>query len=292
MIFDSHAQRRPGREPRRHTTLRTARQRFVCAQRRPGREPRRHRPVSRSESHVHIRSTKAGARTPATPGPPSRRSRAPSPLNEGRGANPGDTRASVRATGRATSTLNEGRGANPGDTWPSRSTVRPSCRAQRRPGREPRRHVRASVPPRGVRPPLNEGRGANPGDTHRGGRVRVEEGPRSTKAGARTPATPPRSLQNRSPSRSAQRRPGREPRRHATPCRAAGAGQALNEGRGANPGDTERPCARRAIAGPLNEGRGANPGDTEFDHPSSVLASTAQRRPGREPRRHPYGLAR
>ena len=61
--------------------------------------------------------------------------------------------------------------------------------AQRRPGREPRRHP---VPGRrDVRPhsSLNEGRGANPGDTWKFLTALILVSPRSTKAGARTPAT-------------------------------------------------------------------------------------------------------
>ena len=69
---------------------------------------------------------------------PSRR--AGSPLNEGRGVNPGDPRPSSRSSGWARAALNEGRGVNPGD--PLTTTVFPSMAsgvAQRRPGREPRR---------------------------------------------------------------------------------------------------------------------------------------------------------
>ena len=64
---DTIAQRRPGREPRRHASSATMADASIIAQRRPGREPRRHPPES------------AG------------RARAPPPLNEGRGVNPGDT---------------------------------------------------------------------------------------------------------------------------------------------------------------------------------------------------------
>ena len=120
---------------------------------------------------------------------PSRRTpRRRCALNKGRGINPGDTRAGfpVGAVSQARSTkagastpatrapttarhqdcmtLNEGRGINPGDTW-----IIPRCQsqrfdAQRRPGHQPRRHpgppVQADYRP-----------------------------PRSTKAGASTPAT-------------------------------------------------------------------------------------------------------
>ena len=111
------------------------------------------------------RSTKAGARTPATLQDwQAVGRRHGDALNEGRGANPGDTGnqgcGAMRVDGRSTkagartpatparlsaqpcllNTLNEGRGANPGDTC-SRSAARQS------------------------QEPLNEGRGANPGDT-------------------------------------------------------------------------------------------------------------------------------
>ena len=64
---------------------------------------------------------------------------ATSPLNEGRGVNPGDTIPRVTATP-ATSPLNEGRGVNPGDTCSAASAAGRFAFAQRRPGREPRRH--------------------------------------------------------------------------------------------------------------------------------------------------------
>ena len=86
--------------------------------------------------------------------------------------------------------LNEGRGANPGDT-----EVGPLCvhaddaRSTKAGARTPATrnrggHFRPAVQP------LNEGRGANPGDTRDLGRVRDGGDGRSTKAGARTPATP------------------------------------------------------------------------------------------------------
>ena len=61
-------------------------------------------------------------------------------LNEGRGVNPGDTGKLRRVLDKQTS-LNEGRGVNPGDTRLYALAVAPSCHAQRRPGREPRRHI-------------------------------------------------------------------------------------------------------------------------------------------------------
>ena len=109
--------------------------------------------------------------------------------------------------------------------------------AQRRPGREPRRHRVGTARPRNATTPLNEGRGVNPGDT--GGRRKGD-----------------------TPWDLAQRRPGREPRRHPiTPL--------------------DLPLLHT-----LNEGRGVNPGDTAIAMLSLLLVYHAQRRPGREPRRH------
>ena len=255
------------------------------------------------------RSTKAGARTPAT-----RRGRQAAPqglprstkagartatrvesrrvpqgaLNEGRGANPGDTEVVASRWAGAEISLNEGRGANPGDTTTTNRPCSPSPLEGRgaiaTPGMRARR-ARA--------PALNEGRGANPGDTRRW------------------------SASATCADSTAQRRPGREPRRHEGKRAAHRAERPLNEGRGANPGDTPtRLALRHARACALNEGRGANPGDTRLLQAVGELPGTdplnegrganpgdtrrrrrvartgcrstggAQRRPGREPRRH------
>ena len=55
------AQRRPGREPRRHSKSITPSIVNGCAQRRPGREPRRHVLVECEVDLCVRRSTKAGA---------------------------------------------------------------------------------------------------------------------------------------------------------------------------------------------------------------------------------------
>ncbi len=164
-------------------------------------------------------------------------------------------------------------------------------RAQRRPGREPRRHLAP-----GAGGPLL--------------------GLRSTKAGARTPATPVIDGSSWAGTDHAQRRPGREPRRHiqarSVVCRDFPPAQrrpgreprrhlfmltsehprdstSLNEGRGENPGDTSTPATGWTTCSPsLNEGRGENPGDTPTRATGSAAPVTAQRRPGREPRRHCY----
>ena len=88
---------------------------------------------------LHFRSTKAGASTPATPRPPRSPLGAHAALNEGRGINPGDTPCHP-STARPRNPLNEGRGINPGDTQAASEPTGRSCNAQRRPGHQPRRH--------------------------------------------------------------------------------------------------------------------------------------------------------
>ena len=90
---------------------------MLGAQRRPRCEPRRHTKSSRG-----LHSFTSGS------------------LNEGRGVNPGDTRAERNFATRSGS-LNEGRGVNPGDT----------------------RREQVKLDRSGAS--LNEGRGVNPGDT-------------------------------------------------------------------------------------------------------------------------------
>ena len=177
--------------------------------------------------------------------------------------------------------LNEGRDVNPGDTHMRSRRHCGRSHAQRRPGRESRRHttVRASawrswpslnegrdvnpgdtsttqVRPRRRRSPLNEGRDVNPGDTQ------DASAPGDTSSTRCSPKTP----------WHAQRRPGRESRRHGGRA-AASHGvdhaqrrprvrSALNEGRDVNPGDTRRSPGTQRPAAPLNEGRDVNPGDT------------------------------
>ena len=108
--------------------------------------------------------------------------------------------------------LNEGRGANPGDTSGCGPSSDGRANAQRRPGREPRRH-HLSVVDQAQTGALNEGRGANPGDTPGAARPRRHRTPLNEGRGAN---------------------PG------DTACGQGGlfAAGTLNEGRGANPGDT------------------------------------------------------
>ena len=188
--------------------------------------------------HQLHRSTKAGARTPATPDEPLDISHLSPPLNEGRGANPGDTRR-------------------------TRLTRTTTALAQRRPGREPRRHccnlfIYAVTSLRstkaGARTPATPLLGHDDA-------VRVD---RSTKAGARTPATP---------ASCATRR--RSP------------GSSLNEGRGANPGDTPRRRRAGQRRRPRSTKAGARtPATRAAAGDAAGRPCRAQRRPGREPRRH------
>ena len=306
------AQRRPGREPRRHQNRREAvRSASLCAQRRPGREPRRHRTPPLDSPGAGRRSTKAGSRTPAT-----REDREVASAGHVRSTKAG-SRTPATLTGRGARgragrpALNEGRVANPGDTSSRATAANWSRAAQRRPGREPRRHApkvfRLSItapirstkagsrtPATRSRPmtaalgvtPLNEGRGANPGDTDR------SSGSDSQPASAqRRPGRDPGDTAAYSSVGgrlgSAQRRPGREPRRHGLALRLAGRGGGRSTKAGARTPATRadvRYPPRRPVS--LNEGRGANPGDTPFRAASPPHGSSAQRRPGREPRRH------
>ena len=184
-----------------------------------------------SSNRCTRRSTKAGAETPATLGGGAECHPLRIPLNEGRGRDPGDTPIEVASS--PSGSLNEGRGRDPGDT------IRPCTKYQR------------------PRIPLNEGRGRDPGDTHGAGRVVVA---------------------------IAQRRPGPRPRRHP-PMRLpfAVAVQALNEGRGRDPGDT----GWRLLACQRTHTAQRRPGPRPRRHSRCKYPPTAQRRPGPRPRRHP-----
>ena len=119
------AQRRPGREPRRHLRQRRASTPHrACAQRRPGREPRRH------------------------PWRVANTGRSSCPLNEGRGVNPGDTPSRAATVPASTSTAQRRPGREPrrhADRLLPSPRSRPT--AQRRPGREPRRHAEDGAEP-------------------------------------------------------------------------------------------------------------------------------------------------
>ena len=237
---------------------------LMGAQRRPGRSPRRHHRSGGGVVDPRLRSTKAGAFTPATRQAPGRVADVPRTLNEGRGVHPGDTISTSTVGNRSRAALNEGRGVHPGDTRSWSWCLTPSWLAQRRPGRSPRRHRRYTLVPRpadgatlnegrGVhpgdtRPPargasrspsaLNEGRGVHPGDTALAPGEDASLRVRSTKAGAFTPATRDRLL-----------RAGRSPR-------------PLNEGRGVHPGDTRGGCSLPEAPVGAQRRPGVHPGDT------------------------------
>ena len=272
-------------------------------------------------------------------------------------------RGAVQSANEAIAHSSEGRGVSPGDTRARQfSPLLLASHAQRRPGREPRRHRPArwrraapagslnegrggnpgdtcsSSPPRATGP-LNEGRGGNPGDTTAGGLGRATSSPRSTKAGAGTPATlrhaeglamgsgrltragagTPATHPEVAPiahaTQSAQRRPGREPRRHGVDRvqsyernnaqrrpgreprrhgrarrghaqlvdRSTKAGAGTGAGTPATPATT-RACASRAARS--TKAGAWNPGDTGASWDAGCRLRAAQRRPGREPRRH------
>ena len=136
------------------------------AQRRPERQPRRHPEPSPAQRVAGLRSTKAGASTPAT-------------LAYGR------TLATQMGT------LNEGRSVNPGDTLNRLRHNELQGSAQRRPERQPRRHLRADAEGLWVA---------------------------SQHAQRRPERQPRRHVKRLPPARTvvfhAQRRPERQPRRH------------------------------------------------------------------------------
>ena len=183
------AQRRPGRSPRRHLTYDESFAAYENAQRRPGRSPRRHPAGWEVGQPRDLRSTKAGAFTPATRSTARYRYGPVPPLNEGRGVHPGDTgsRRQRRPLRGRDAQRRPGRSPRRHAAHPLETTDK--WAAQRRPGRSPRRHVRLPV-------------GGSGDDA------------RSTKAGAFTPATRPVRWSASARGPRAQRRPGRSPRRH------------------------------------------------------------------------------
>ena len=249
-------------------------------ERRPGLSPRRH---GRDRHAGHpLRSTKAGALTPATPAlrgmRPCSAQRRPglSPRRHGLGprhaTKAGALTPATPLPFHRRQSLNEGRGSHPGDTGalnPQSLDVGPI--AQRRPGLSPRRHCAGRSGRGAGRGPLNEGRGSHPGDTRLDAHDLERRPVRSTKAGALTPATLGRGCATR--STKPWLHPGDTYRRFTPPT--------LNEGRGSHPGDTGnlipgRAAQRRPGLSPrrhssscaglqaptLNEGRGSHPGDT------------------------------
>ena len=240
------------------------------AQRRPGREPRRHMDEVRTLMDDDRRSTKAGARTPATPDRIGGQQHHRYPLNEGRGANPGDTARAGRPArqGPVRSTKAGARTPATRDAALAVETLQQD--AQRRPGREPRRHISGGVKPAAT-PTAQRRPGREPRRHQNHLDILPLAPPRSTKAGARTPATPASSggcgrTQTRSTKAGARTPATPSAGRRWRRCRA----RPLNEGRGANPGDTRGPPPAATPRAPLNEGRGANPGDTRGPPPAAT----------------------
>ena len=281
----------------------------LTAQRRPGPEPRLHPDQLFANLFSTLRSTKAGAGTPATREPGRRRHGA-----EGRSTKAGAGTPATLAVSAAVATPVGAAQRRPGPEPRLHDTIQADHRAgehaQRRPGPEPRLHAHWAPPSpstwstaqrrpgpeprlhlrRGrescARPgALNEGRGRNPGYTWHG-------------AARPTRWKPLNEGRGRNPGYTGPRRRGR---------RASGT---LNEGRGRNPGYTGRDSVRvriprqrstKAGAGtpathgqqradvrpqfnPLNEGRGRNPGYTRSpaasDWPSPSLNEGRGRNPG------------
>ena len=163
LMVNGDAQRRPGRESRRH-------RRSGC------RRGRRCRGTLNEGRDVNPGDTRA-CRFGRLPAPSSAQRRRPG--RESRRHLPGDLPHL-----RTVHALNEGRDVNPGDTLTAvDSGFRADPVAQRRPGRESRRHLRADGVVRDGATALNEGRDVNPGDTPGAGNVPAERGRRSTKAG-------------------------------------------------------------------------------------------------------------
>ena len=113
--------------------------------------------------------------------------------------------------------------------------------------------------------------------------------PRSTKAGASTPATPGDYTQQ-ALSAIAQRRPERQPRLHEQHRRQHGLWGARSTKAGAStPGYTARRPGSPRGCGALNEGRSVNPGYTLIPTVAIRSINGAQRRPERQPRLHERG---
>ena len=299
-----YAARRPGPRPRRHEISVIGTVTFSCAQRRPGPRPRRHVRVVRIDAAHEVRSTKAGAETPATrlriPDPipadvlRSTKAGAETPatlctpprlvevdvesLNEGRGRDPGDTRAYGADFKDLEERSTKAGAETPATRWPrSRMGASDGSRSTKAGAETPATQFAARWPERPVRP-LNEGRGRDPGDTLELLRAELElDLLRSTKAGAETPATLPRPDVVEG-GRCAQRRPGPRPRRHPTGHDRLVRGILAQRRPGPRPRrHPDHVTPETIVQATLNEGRGRDPGDTRptysvQDQPRSTKA--------------------
>ena len=212
---------------------------------------------------IEARSTKAGASTPATRGAVGdRRGFLPRSTKAGASTPATPLRSNFRlAPSWSSATLNEGRSVNPGYTFETDGAGR---------------HRRSGA--------LNEGRSVNPGYTLRSGFHAPRGVPRSTKAGASTPATHSRRGAGRHHRQRSTKAGASTPAtrslmkvRLATRC-------ALNEGRSVNPGYTQSSTRPPQMPRTLNEGRSVNPGYTAKFCKRAVSGQTIARPRVREPR--------
>ena len=308
--WKANAQQRPGGKPRRHGLHPDGHAGGLHRSTKAGEYPQRHERPPRVLDHGESRSTKAGESTPATPCPcrPSGRASSAS-LNEGRGINPGDTGPDW-PRGDLPPYAQRRPGNQPRRHRNAGSAEAAAEDAQRRPGNQPRRHPRV-LAIGGVGEVRSTKAGESSPATLSPLRFLPRELKRSTKAGESTPATPrrvrrrtgrdctlnegrginpgdtwTRSMFSRI-CRSAQRRPGNQPRRHVLEGLQHPHVQAAQRRPGNQPRRHKRWAtdsmywskrstkagestpATPATTGPpwsgepsLNEGRGINPGDT------------------------------
>ena len=187
----------------------------------------------------------------------------------------------------STPSLNEGRGRDPGDTPAGYVPLDLGFVAQRRPGSRPRRHGHGQPDNRrrwarstkaGVETPATPPMMAN---------IILFRISRSTKAGVETPATHGGGRRGSRDREGAQRRPGSRPRRHSSKLRSPAGGGDRSTKAGvetpATPPTWELPSGSNNA---LNEGRGRDPGDTRTPAEALNRTRSAQRRPGSRPRRH------
>ena len=212
-----------------------------------------------------LRSTKAGASTPATR---ASHAAAPSKADFTAQRRPGHQprrHGAPRPRHRSRYTpLNEGRGINPGDTFTAKNIVRRSRAAQRRPGHQPRRHMAKRKKKR---------------------YVLID---RSTKAGASTPATPPALKAVELLQSNAQRRPGHQPRRHEQnrPVRRGPRLRSTKAGASTPATPTVRARRNTCTARRSTKAGASTPATPVPIQLRPSAHAVAQRRPGHQPRRH------
>ena len=184
---------------------------LLTLKRRPGPQPRRHLPPRVRWAHC-IRSTKAGASTPATLEAVTLEHDAEVGRSTKAGASTPATRRTPRRCARRTSALNEGRGLNPA-THIDLAHENTASPAQRRPGPQPRRHVAVGVQPGRHLLARSTKAGASTPATRGWTSARGTAAAPLNEAGASTPATPIEHGVDPHVNALAQRRPGPQPRR-------------------------------------------------------------------------------